>query len=179
MPVFGLTGPNASGKGAVSSYLASKGFAIHSLSDVIREELAARGEPPTRERMIRTGNALRRAGGAGVLAERLLARLGDRDVVDSVRNPSEVEVLRRVPGFRLVHVDAPAALRFERSRRRGRAGDADTLEAFLELENQENSTDPTAQQLAATAALADLGILNDADIESLHAQVDRLLRLAV
>jgi len=177
MPVFGLTGPNASGKGEITDYLASKGFAVHSLSDVIREALAAQGEPPTRERMIRTGNELRQAGGPGVLAERILARLGDRDVVDSVRNPTEVEVLRRVPGFRLVRVDAPAELRFARSRRRGRAGDATTLEAFIALEAAENSTDPAAQRLEATAALADLEILNDGDIEALHERVDRVLGL--
>ena len=175
MPVFGLTGPNASGKGAVCDHLRSQGFVVYSLSDIIREELAARHEAPTRENMIRVGTELRAAGGAGVLAERLRPRLGQREVVDSVRNPSEVAVLRRVPGFRLVLVDAPAEVRFQRACRRGRVGDADTLEAFLALEARENSTNPAGQQLQATAALADGTIVNNGDLEQLRAAVDRLL----
>jgi dephospho-CoA kinase len=175
MPVFGLTGPNAAGKGAVADYLKAHGFVLYSLSDIIREELAARGEAPTREAMIRTGNELRRAGGPGVLAERLVPRLGERDVVDSVRNPTEVEVLRRVTGFRLLLVDAAPEIRFERAARRGRVGDATTLEAFLELEARENSTDPAGQQLVATAALADVTLRNDGDLTELHAALDRLL----
>jgi dephospho-CoA kinase len=175
MSVIGLTGPNAAGKGAVCAYLRGREFAVHSLSDVIREELAARGEAPTREAMIRTGTELRREGGPGVLAERLLPRLGRRDVVDSVRNPSEVAVLRRLEGFTLVCVQAPAEVRFERARRRGRVGDAATLARFLELEARENTADPDAQQLSATAALADVTVVNDGGLDDLHAGLDRLL----
>jgi dephospho-CoA kinase len=35
--VLGLTGANAAGKGEVASYLRDRGFAVHSLSDVIRD----------------------------------------------------------------------------------------------------------------------------------------------
>lgn len=175
MPVIGLTGPNASGKGEVAAYLAEKGFRAYSLSDIIREELAAQGLAPTRETMIDTGTRLRRDHGPGVLAERLVDRLGDRDVVDSIRNPSEVFALRRVPGFVLVHVDAPPALRFERSIARGRPGDAESLERFVELEARENTSDPAAQQLLATASLADVTLVNDGDIPALRGAVDRIL----
>lgn len=175
MAVFGLTGPNAAGKGAVADHLKSRGFVCYSLSDIIREELAARGEAPTREAMILTGTELRSAGGPGVLAERLLSRLAQRDVVDSVRNPAEVAVLRRAPGFRLLLVDAPPEVRFARATRRGRVGDAATLEAFLALEARENSADPAGQQLQATAALADETLWNDGDLAALRAAVDRLL----
>ncbi len=176
MPVIGLTGPNASGKGEVAAYLAENGFRVYSLSDIIREELAAQGLAPTRETMIDTGTRLRRDHGPGVLAERLVERLGNRDVVDSIRNPSEVMALRRVPGFVLVHVDAPPTLRFERSVARGRPGDAESLERFVELEARENTTDPAAQQLLATASLADVALVNDGDIPALRRKVDRVLR---
>ena len=177
MPVFGLTGPNASGKGEVCSHLESRGFQVFSLSDIIREDLAARGLSPTREAMIDTGNALRRRHGPGILAERLLDRLSDRSVVDSVRSPAEVEVLRGVEGFKLVLVDAPVEVRFERSRVRGRIGDAGSLARFASLEDRENSSDPAGQQLAATAALVDLRILNEGDLPDLRAQIDHLLGL--
>jgi len=174
--VLGITGPNAAGKGEVSAYLASLGFSQHSLSDIVREEAAARGLPPEREHLIRIGTLLREQGGPAVLAERLIPRLGGREVVDSIRNPGEVEALRRVPGFVLVGVTAPDRLRFERSRVRARPGDPATFEEFAAREAQENSANPAGQQLRASFALADHVLVNDADLTALHARVDALLR---
>jgi len=173
--VVGVTGPNAAGKGEVSSYLRSMGFTLHSLSDIVREEAAARGLPPEREHLIRIGTLLREAGGPAVLAERLVSRLGRRDVVDSIRNPGEVEALRRVPGFILVGVTAPERLRFARSQARARPGDPESFEEFLARERQENSKNPAGQQLRATFELADHVIDNDGDLEALHRKVDALL----
>jgi dCMP deaminase len=150
---------------------------VHSLSDVIRDAAAARGLPPTREHLIQLGNELRRAGGAGALAEGILPRLGQRDVVDSIRNPAEVQVLRGLPGFVLIGVSAPVELRFERSLSRGRPGDPETLQQFLLREEQENTTDPDAQQLQATFRLADHVIVNDGDLAALHEAADRLTHL--
>ena len=174
--VIGVTGPNAAGKGEVSAYLGSLGFALHSLSDIVREEAATQGFPPEREHLIRVGTMLRERGGAAVLAERLLPRLGARDVVDSIRNPAEVEALRRIPEFVLVGVSAPADVRFARSRRRARPGDPETFEVFLARERQENSENPAGQQLQATFALADRIVDNDAGLDALHAKVDELIR---
>jgi len=173
--IVGLTGPNAAGKGEVVAHLRAMGFASHSLSDVVRDEAARRGLAPEREHLIRIGNELRREGGAGVLAERILPRLGDRDVVDSIRNRSEVVVLRRMPVFLLLGVDAPARVRFLRSLARCRPGDPVTFEEFEERERQENSSDPDAQQLAATLGLADRVVTNGGSIEALHAEIDRVL----
>ena len=173
--VLGITGPNAAGKGEVSAYLRTRGFAVHSLSDIVREEAATRGLPPEREHLIRIGTLLREQSGLGVLAERLIPRLGARDVVDSIRNPAEVEVLRRAPGFVLVGVDAPAELRFARSRRRARPGDPESFEQFSARERQENSDNPAGQQLRATFALADRLVGNDGDLDALHREVDALL----
>jgi dephospho-CoA kinase len=175
--VLGITGPNAAGKGEVSEYLRYRGFAVHSLSDIVREEAAKRGLPPEREHLIRIGTLLREEGGLGVLAERLLPRLGGRDVVDSIRNPAEVESLRRVPGFVLIGVDAPVELRFARSRTRARPGDPESFAEFAARERQENSVNPAGQQLRATFALADRIVDNDGDLDGLHLKVDELLQV--
>jgi len=173
--VFGLTGPNAAGKGEVASCLQRSGFTVHSLSDVVREEAAARGLPPEREHLIRIGNLLREEGGPGALARRILPRLGDRDVVDSIRTPGEVEVLRGLPRFVLLAVGAPLAVRFRRALARGRPGDPQTLEQFEARERQENATDPWAQQLDATFRLADRVLDNTGDLEELRRAVEQLL----
>jgi dephospho-CoA kinase len=173
--VLGLTGPNAAGKGEVANYLGQRGFRVHSLSDIVREEAEARGLPPEREHLIRIGNLLRERHGAGVLAERILERLGSWDVVDSIRSPSEVETLRRIPWFLLVGVDAPAEIRFARSLERARAGDPLSLEEFRAREEQENRDEAHRQRLSATLAMADHVLRNDGDLADLHREVDRLL----
>jgi len=175
--VLGLTGPNASGKGTVAEMLVGRGFAYHSLSDIVREEALAAGLTTGRDHLIFTGTRLRREGGAGVLAERTASRLGGRDVVDSIRNPAEVDALRRlVPAFLLVGVSASPEARYARAVARGRAGDAlGGLGAFLQKEAEENTADPAAQQLDATFRLADRILHNDGGVGELEAAVEHLL----
>jgi len=141
----------------------------------VREEAANRGLPPEREHLIRIGNLLRAEGGPGVLASRLLPRLGTRDVVDSIRNPAEVQVLRGLPHFVLFGVRAVLESRFRRSLERARPGDPATLGGFRERELQENSADPAAQQLEATFGLADRLIENDGDLDALGRVIDEQL----
>jgi dephospho-CoA kinase len=173
--ILGLTGPNAAGKGEVASHLERCGFKLHSLSDIVREEAARQGFPPEREHLIRIGNQLRRELGAGALATRILSRLGSRDVVDSIRNPAEVAVLRERKDFVLLGISAQPETRFRRSLERGRPGDPETFEAFEARERQENSADPGAQQLGATFELADHVLCNNGDLDGLGSAVDELL----
>ncbi len=148
--MIGLTGPNASGKGEVAKFLTAHGFAVHSLSDVVREEATRQGLDHTRDNLIATGVRLRTEAGSGALARCILPRLRGREVVDSIRNPGEVAVLRTLPRFLLLGVDAPQPVRFERS----------------------------GQQLLATLALADLVVDNDATLEDLHHRVREALTRA-
>lgn len=174
--VLGLTGPNAAGKGEVASALLALGFAYHSLSDAVREEALKRGRTTGRDDLILTGNELRREGGPGILAELTVPKVGKRDLVDSIRNPAEVAVLRGLPSFILLGVTAPPAVRFERARlRKGRGDAVDSLQAFLAKEAEENTTDPTAQRLAATFALADRIVENAGTLTELRAKVATLV----
>jgi dephospho-CoA kinase len=174
--VIGLTGPNAAGKGETANLLVRRGFLYHSLSDVVREEATARGLTHSRDDLVAVGNALRAAGGAGILAERIIPQLGRRDIVDSIRNPAEAIALRKAEGFVLVGITAPVAVRFERARSRARLGEGETLEEFRSREERENSTDPLRQQLAATLALADRVIENSSSLDALQDRIDSLLK---
>lgn len=174
--VLGLTGPNASGKGEVARLLRLRGFTCHSLSDIVREEALARGRTTGRDDLIATGNELRRNGGAGILAQKILGRLSGKSLVDSVRNPAEVDVLRTLPHFVLLGVTAPLEVRFRRAAARSGRGDAvGSPEAFAAKEAEENTGDPTAQRLDATFARADRILVNDAGIRELEARLDALL----
>jgi dCMP deaminase len=175
--IIGLTGKNASGKGTVADFLRQCGFMYYSLSDVIRDELATRSEEPTRENMIRVGNELRIQGGPGVLAHGICRRLdpAHNTVVDSIRNPAEVQVLRDHGGFVLLEVTAPEELRFERSKSRGRVGDPTDLDSFRALEQKELTGDPASQQLIATAQLADRSVENAGNMEALNESLQTLV----
>lgn len=173
--IIGLTGPNAAGKGEVASCFVRVGFLYHSLSDVLRDDLRASGTPPTRDHLIALGNELRSRLGPGALAVKILPRLGQRDIVDSIRNPAEVEVLRGAAGFVLVGVDAPLEVRYRRALARGRPGDGGTLAEFEAREARENSSDPARQQLARTFALADHVLVNDGTLEDLRGKAEDLL----
>jgi dephospho-CoA kinase len=159
----------------VAAYLAGQGFTLHSLSDIVREEAIRNGLPPERRHLIEVGNRLRREDGPGTLAERILPRLGPRDVVDSIRHPAEVAVLRRIGHFLLIGVQARVERRFQRSLARNRPGDPASIEEFQARERQENSTSVEGQQLDLTLGLADRVLNNDGDLAQLHRAVDELL----
>ncbi len=173
--LIGLTGPNGSGKGEAAAWLRARGYAYLSLSDILREELRRDGTPESRDSLIAKGNALRRAFGPDVLARRTLARVEGPAVIDSIRNPAEVAVLRREPGFILLAFDAPAAVRFERARLRGRDESAADLDAFIRKEAEERGSDPAAQQLDACLVLADIRLDNSGSLEDLHRRLEEAL----
>jgi dCMP deaminase len=175
----GVAGPNAAGKTLVVDYLERRSFHRVSLSDVIREDLRALGEEPTRENMIRRGRELREMHGPAVLAQRVeqLLPRGRNHVIDSIRHPAEVEQLRSAGEFKLLWIDASPAVRFERSRQRARPGDPDTFERFEELESQElGSRNPAAQQLLRVAELADVRIRNDGQVDQLERSLDEFIQ---
>lgn len=176
--IIGLTGKNGAGKGIVSDYLTSQGFTYYSLSDMIREEIRKEGHEVTRPRLIEMGRRLRTQNGPSVLADLVLQKIaqGERVIVDSIRNPAEVESLRTRKDFVFLCVDADQHLRFERCKERGREGDPQDFETFAEHERRElENTDPAAQQLIRTAQLADHVVLNEGTKEECYVQVDKIL----
>ena len=170
--IIGLTGRNGAGKGTVAEWFTTRGFRFTSLSDAIRRDLRARGLEVTRDNLIAGGRRLRTEGGAGVLASRCLAYLategGGDWIVDSIRNPAEVDVLRTAEGFELIEVCADAEVRYDRVVLRARGGDATSFEEFMRQERAElHSKEAAAQQLVATAAMADRQVDNGATIDAL------------
>ena len=179
--VFGLTGKNASGKGTVAEILKKKNFTYHSLSDSLRDELKSLKKEETRENLIDIGNELREKGGPGVLADKLMPKLNSENnhIVDSIRNPLEVISLRKETPLRrffLISIDADSRLRYDRLCSRGRIGDTDSWEKFVEQEKKEdNNDDPNKQQLSKTMEMADYNIDNSGTLEELEVQVNRII----
>ena len=174
--LVGLTGRNASGKSTLVSWFSERGLTSVSCSDSIRTWLRGQGIETTREALIEGGRELRRNGGAGVLAEMLLEILDGEDaVVDSIRTPAEVEALRGRGDFVLIEVRAGEEARWQRMTARGRSGDPVEKGAFLSQEAAEiKSDDEAGQALDATAAMADITVLNEGSIEDLEGKLEEI-----
>jgi len=175
--ILGLTGKNAAGKGELADHLKNKGFVYFSLSDALRDEATKQGLDHSRDVLIRLGTDLRKKFGNGILAERINEKINnlksqDNFVVDSIRNPGEIEELRKNDGFILIGVHTDAKVRFERLMKRGRVGDSRTFEEFKEHEKKENNNEGSGQQLDKCLKMADKIIDSNGAIEEANNDLD-------
>lgn len=181
--VIGLTGPLCAGKQTVIDMLVascSTQLQVYSLSDILRRELTQQNKEVTRENLIAIGNELRTQYGPGALAHRLAPLLDPTRsfIIDSIRHPAEVEVLRtKVPHFAcLVAVDAPVMLRFQRATSRGREKDPTSdLAKFVQSDDAEmyGLAGPNSQSLRECMFLSDIVVIQRGDdMDSLRCVVD-------
>ena len=103
----------------------------------IVEELKKKGKVESRANLIQIGNDLRNSGGPSVLADLMIKNLisSESHIVDSIRNPSEVDSLNRKYDnhiFNLFLVDAAQKIRFDRLKKRGIS--LNPLISFFEVE---------------------------------------------
>jgi len=174
--IIGLTGKNAAGKGELAKHIQSKGFAYFSLSDVLREEATNRGLGHSRDELINLGNELRKKFGNGILAKKINEKIKKNSkkdfVIDSIRNPGEIEELRKNKGFLLIGVVTDQKIRFQRLLKRRRIGDATTFEEFRKQEDRENNDESSGQQLDKCLGLADKNISSNGTIDEANKEFD-------
>jgi dephospho-CoA kinase len=173
--LIGLTGTNGSGKGEAADFLKKKGYAYFSLSDVIRDALRKEGKEDSRDNLIEKGNELRDKYGPDILARMVREKVEGKAVIDSIRNPSEVEYLRKEKEFILLAIDAPVELRYERVKKRGRQESVSTLEEFIKKEQEEMTDSEKGQQLHSCMKMADIVIMNDGTLEDLHLKLEEIV----
>ncbi len=178
--VIGIMGRIGSGKSEASRYIAKKfGGRVFRFSDVLRDILARLYLPLSRENFIALGTALRSAFGNGIIAGALkrdiLASEASVVVVDGVRYPEEVEMVRSFEKSILIYIDASPEVRYQRAVKRGERGEAGlSYEEFLK-----NDAAETEKRIAELAKLADYRIDNNRDLEELHAALDGVLERVV
>lgn len=174
--IIGLTGSLCAGKGEVANYIKTLGFIYFSLSDVIRNEADKNNIAKTRENLIVLGNKLREEYGNGVLANKIKELLPENKnvIIDSIRNPEEVNELKKLQGFLLIGVDALEETRFARMIARNRPGDPKTLEQFRKI--NEDLKIEHGQRVQDCMKLADCIVINNVAIDQLHKKIDKLLK---
>lgn len=177
--ILGLTGSFGAGKGAVVEYLIhTKGFVHYSARAFIVMELEKRSIPINRDSMIAMGNEFREKYGPGHIIESLAKEaLGKSEnaVIESLRAVGEVESIKRLGGF-VLGVDADPDIRYKRAMLRGSEADGVSFEKWQTQEKQENNTsDPTKQNIFGALQLSDVVIQNNGSFEELYAQIDTAL----
>ncbi len=170
--IIGVTGFNASGKGEFCKYLESKGFVVYSLSDIIRDELRKEGKEL----------ALREEFGNSILADKTIEKFeqGKNYVIDSIRNPAEIEALRKNKDFKMVFIGTSSIkLRYERAKAREREGESViSFEEFKAKEEEEmQTTNSSGQQLTKCREIADFIISNEFTLDEFHKNIDELLEV--
>ena len=173
--LIGLTGTNGSGKGIAASFFKTNGYAYFSLSDIIRHELIKEGSETTRDNLIQKGNELREKHGANILAKRVMDRITGHSVIDSIRNPEEIEYFRIMESFILLAIDAPVEIRYIRVQHRGRNESASSLEEFIAKEKEEMTQKEKGQQLQECMRMADYRVTNEGSLEDFYKKLEKFL----
>ncbi|MEM5772679.1 MAG: AAA family ATPase [Candidatus Aenigmatarchaeota archaeon] len=178
--VIGITGTIGSGKEVVKEALA-RNFNCYSvsLSSVIQAQMKNKADRKTLQDM---GNELRKKYGNFILAKLAtdyLQRDKEMIIVDGIRNPGEVDYLRKTFGnkFFLIGVDASRELRWERIKARGREGDPKTWEEFLAAdERDQGKGEPLyGQRVRECLQMADFLIVNDGTQEEVNEKINLFL----
>ncbi len=177
MKIIGICGQPASGKDTVADFFVSKGFAHISLGDTLREEMRKQDKPIDRAHMSVFAADAKKTRGMAYLAELAAGKVTGNTVISGIRGTAEVEFFRRRfgPDFTLLVIDAPLQTRYERSRKRNRAGDDISFEEFRRIEDHERSAVSGAQEVDKVIALADRTIDNSSSMEALMAKLEPLL----
>ncbi|MFH1890186.1 MAG: AAA family ATPase [Candidatus Kuenenbacteria bacterium] len=177
--IIGITGLTGSGKDTVADYLVKKGFLYSSLSDCIRDECAKKQINMDRDNLIIMGNQLRKEHGPNVLAERALQKIknlnSQKFVLVSIRNLEELNYLKQQGGLKLIVVETPIKVRYERNMARGRTEDSVTFEEFEMQEDKERNGGEKEQQLDKVIEQADYTVDNSEKPENTYMRVDKIL----
>jgi len=178
--IIGLAGTIGSGKELIKEHLTKKYNCYYvSLSSVIRAEFEKRKSSFTRKTLQDQGNDLRKRYGNFILAKLAISYMS-RDkqiiIVDGIRNPGEVEYLKKEFGrnFYLIGMDADQKFRFERIQKRARPTDPKTMEEFVEIDQRDQGIGEPAygQQTKSCLQMADFIVDNNGSIEDVESKLN-------
>ena len=187
--IIGIVGQIASGKGILVKYLTEKlGFIPFSLSLVVHDELKKRGiKQFTRQALQDIGDNLRLQYGDDVLARRTIKKIKNEKlkmknyVIEGIRNPAEVEFLKKLPSFILIGVKAKREFRFQRLLARAKPWDPKTYADFLKIDRRDLGVgqQKSGQQVGKCLAYCDYVLINNKDKRDFENKVKELVTLKV
>ena len=187
MKVFGLAGTNGAGKDTIAEVLEEYRYLNVSATQMLGDELTARGLTHKRVNKAALSAEWRREYGMSAVVDKAAEQYENSTkkdllqgfVVGSIRHPGETDKIHAIEGLQ-IWVDADPKIRFERvtSNDRGRVEDKKTYEEFLAEEQREMkpSGDSATLNMGAVKELSDVFIINNGDdIEAFKRQVKQQL----
>lgn len=172
---IGLIGTIGSGKTTVSEYLKKKGFSYIATGDIVREKAREEGIELTRENLQQLQKKYRAKYGMDCFTKIAIERLekGGKGklAVDGMRVPEETFLVKK-HGFKIILIDAPARIRFERLKLRGSARDPKRFMEFIKNEKAEWKL----FRFGATIKDADYKINNSGSMKNLYRKIDKLIK---
>jgi len=175
--IIGLTGLMGSGKTEVVKVLEQKGFLSLTLSKMVRAEAEKRDIEQTRENLQDLGNLMRSEEGTGVLAKKAIELISSSEnkdwVVDGIRNPAEIEELRKLPDCSIMGLHADRPILINRILQRGRESDPKTESEIIHVIEKERGINqpPDGQQVDQCVKMVDHLIINENTLEDLATRV--------
>jgi dephospho-CoA kinase len=176
MKLIAFVGMPASGKSEASAIAKKLGIPVVNMGDVVREETAKRGLLPTDENIGGTGTALRREEGMEGIAKRCIPKIRSIRskvvVIDGIRNINEIEYYKKEFGndFKLIAINTPFDIRFERVRKRARSDDMKSMEELKRRDEREKGWG-----LDRAIEKADINSDNIGTIEKFKEKMEQLL----
>lgn len=176
MKLIAFVGMPASGKSEAAAIARKKGISVINMGDVVREETSRRKLPLTDENIGGTGTSLRKEEGMDAVARRCVPRIHETGdsvaVVDGIRNINEIEYFKKEFGtdFKLIAINTPFKMRFERVKKRARSDDMNSMDELKRRDEREKGWG-----LAGAIQKADINIDNTGSIEDFIEQIEKLL----
>ena len=175
--IIGIVGDLAAGKGTAAKYLeGTYGAATYRFSTMLRDIVKRIYVAETRENLQNLSTHLRELFGQDVMS-RVIAEDVARDtntliVVEGIRRPSDIEYLKKLPGFHLLYLTGDPEIRWQRLvARKENTGDSEkTFDQFLHDEQAE--ADRMIKELGATA---EKKIENNEGYKDFYAELDKLV----
>ena len=176
----GVVGQIASGKGILVKYLTERlNFVSFSLSSILHDAIKKKNiREFTRQTLQDMGDKLRREYGDDVLARRLneviiKEQKKSRVVVEGIRNPGEIEFLKKNTNFILIGVKAKRELRFKRLLSRGKPWDPKNWNDFVKVDRRDLGVgqDKSGQQVGKCLAYCDYILTNNKDLKDFERKI--------
>jgi dephospho-CoA kinase len=122
-----VTGMPGAGKTTATKALASSGFTVVSMGEVIRREAKRRGLGPDKEGQRRTMLLVREEGGPAAVAKLCIDEIRSRGlrkvVIDGARSLDEINAFKSIGTVKVLGIHASPHRRFELLKARGRKDD--------------------------------------------------------
>ena len=181
--VLAFLGAPAAGKTVAAAVAKDMGIPVITMGDVVRRELRTRGLLLSNGNAGRVADELRKIEGAAAIARRcipVIKNINDLDartakkstiVIDGIRSMDEVEAFKNEFGtdFRLVRIDAPIAIRYERIKIRARGDDILHLDDLKVREEREKRWG-----MEEAMQNADKVIMNQGSVEDFKEEIKEL-----